>query len=84
MSEQEFREYAAHLAFEPPAGERVEWWLSQILAVLVNTNRAKGKEPVKPADLIPDRWALPESRAEKLKKFKNQLIGLAAFGGKAK
>lgn len=80
VTEQEFRDYAAHLAREPTVGEQLNFWMSQLVAVLVNVNRAKGKQPIKPADLIPDRWG-DVTPADKRRKFMDQLRGLAAIHG---
>lgn len=81
MSEADFRRYAAHLAHEPPLGDRLDWWMSQVLAVLINTNRRSGAAAVDPEDLIPERWVDNSVRSRR-EKFKDALRGLAMTQGK--
>ena len=57
VSEQEFRRlWCPYLAREPSVGDRLDWWGSQILALMVNVHRSKGTKPLAAADVLPDRW----------------------------
>ena len=53
MTAREFRGWCLYLDREPSVGDRLDWWLGQILAAILNLFR---RTPVKAADLTPDRW----------------------------
>lgn len=54
--EADFRAFAAYRARWPSAEARLDFWFAQVLAVLANVFRGKGKPAVNPTDLIPDWW----------------------------
>lgn len=56
MTEAEFREYMAMVSIEPPLTQKLDWWLSQVMAALVNPYRADGAPQVQSADIKPDWW----------------------------
>jgi hypothetical protein len=80
VSERTRREYEVHFACEPPIAERLEWWLSKILAVLINSNMSKDGKPVDPQELIWNRWG--DSTLEDVKTRREKLrAGLRALAG---
>lgn len=60
LSANEWRAWREWLAREPDTGERLDWWLSRILATMLNQNRRPGTSPIRAESLCPDRWATGE------------------------
>jgi hypothetical protein len=56
VSEREFRHWRVVFAREPAGVEALDWWMSQVVALLINVHRKRGASAVAAADLIPDRW----------------------------
>jgi hypothetical protein len=81
LTERELREYAAHLSYDPPLADRLDYWGSQIVAVLLNVNRSKGQAVIEPAKLVPDWWGerVPDVKARR-RKLREMFRALAATG----
>ncbi len=56
VSFREFRGWCEYVAREPSVGDRLDWWMGQLLAVVLNYLRKPGASRVKAEELIPDRW----------------------------
>lgn len=54
--ERDARELAVYLSHEITIEQRLDLWFSQVVAVLANMFRKKGKAAVAPKDLIPEWW----------------------------
>lgn len=54
--ERDARELAIYLAREPTIEQRLDFWLSRLVAVGANPWRKKGRSPIDPNSLIPDWW----------------------------
>jgi len=83
-TERELRELAVLLAHEPPAEERIDFWMAPILAANINPWRGKGAAAVNPEDLKPDWWGnvadkQPKTNADWVAVLKGMT---SALGGK--
>lgn len=84
--EADFRAYAAYRSRWPSTEARLDFWFSQLLAVLANMFRKSGSRAVNPTDLIPDWWGDRPARGDQPKTvedWKTLLIAMTkARGGK--
>lgn len=84
--EAEFREFAAYRARWPGVEARLDFWFSQVLALLANVFRGKGKAAVNAADLVPDWWGERADRKPQPKTAEDWRLALTAItramGGK--
>lgn len=83
VAEREFGHWRAKFAREPDGVEQLNWWMGQVLAVLVNVHRAKNAPAVSADDLIPDPWGERAAARPPAVKFKGKALDdmLRAWAG---
>jgi hypothetical protein len=81
MSEADFRDYCEHLAREPSAAERIDRWGARIVSILLAVHGEKGAKAPTIEELLPDPWAVPETRASKREKLRAMLRSAADLCG---
>ena len=81
-SERSLRSLGILFAHEPPAEERLDFWMPQLLAANINPWRKSRTPAVDPKDLAPDWWGVRE-KVRTTEQWVDLLKGMAvAFGGK--
>jgi hypothetical protein len=81
MSEADFRDYCEHMARETSAADRIDRWGARIVSILLAVHGEQGKAPTI-EELLPDPWAIPESKETRREKFRSMLRMAAQMCGK--